>query len=149
MKYDSNIEKFDVHNVAYDPSTKSFLRWPVALLSLSDKFLAISFHKWCVPEGTNRGYFLVFIKLCPSNNISRDATENTINHIKTIYSEYTDSFIQSIEDTTFSSEHFELIYFRWYINVWRQVEKPKKKWIYVDEKPSKDDPCCIERILYT
>uniref|UniRef100_A0A6C0FBJ6 Uncharacterized protein n=1 Tax=viral metagenome TaxID=1070528 RepID=A0A6C0FBJ6_9ZZZZ len=146
MKYDSNIEKFEVHNVAYNLDTKTFTRWPIAILKIPERTLSVSLYKWYVLDGTNRGYFLAFLKLSPEESQVNADIKKKVDCIQNMHNELGETFIKNLEQGI--SENDDIIYFRWYINVWRQVKKQKKKWIYIDEKPSKDEPCCIERILY-
>ena len=150
MKIDTVTAKYDIHNVSYDPEQGSFTRWPVSIANADEKrWVCISLHKWCVPDGSNRGYYIALLKLYPDGEkLTRAKADEHVDMIRKLHSEYGDELIRGIETSSVDCPGFELLYYRWCINVWRPVTKPKTRWLYVGTKPDKDT-CTIERPLQT
>lgn len=142
MRTDSSIERFDTHNVAYCPTEQQFKNWPVAIVKHNEKkWLCVSLHKWDAKH-------IAFLKVCDAEDVSAtDAAACVVNSMKAIYKEYGHRLIESIEAGELDCDGINLLYYKWSVNVWREVCKKKTKWVFVGEKPSKEDPCQIERVL--
>jgi len=152
MRIDTSNVKYDVHNVAYDPGQRAFVRWPLSICNVpgeSHGQTAISLHKWSIPDGTNRGDYIALVPLCDHGKaMSVEDADAATSRILSLYREYGDGLIRSIEGATLECPGLELVYFKWSVNVWRQVKKPRSKWAYVGTKPDRGY-CTIERILQT
>ena len=151
MEFDSNIEKHDVHNVAYNSQSNTLDTFPVSKITLEDtEYISISLHKWTTPEGVNKGSYIAFIKLCNANaDVIKDSIISQVTILKNIFAEYNSQLFTFIEDGNTNDIPLDIVYFRWSVNVWRNVAKPKKKWIFIGNKPSKDNPCQIKRLLHS
>lgn len=150
MEFDSNIEKYDIHNVAYDPESHTLSSFPVSKINVNGtEYISISLHKWTIPEGSNKGKYIAFVTLYDDASPSKEDAVHKIDVLKQIFAEYQHTLFESIEKGDVCNIPLQFVYFRWSVNVWRLVTKPKSKWTFADEKPSKDSPCNIKRLLHS
>lgn len=153
MEFDSNIEKYDIHNVAYNPISQTMSTFPVSKINVNGtEYISISLHKWQNSDGPNKGNYIAFVTLYEASSSSTQTKQDAldkINLLKQIFSEYHYTLFESIEKGDVSTIPLHFVYFRWSVNVWRLVTKPRSKWTFADDKPSKDSPCNIKRLLHS
>ena len=145
MSFDSNVAKYELHNVGYDTNTKSLKSFPTCRVKYDDdNIICVSLHKWTVDpdyDKNNRGLYIALYKITKESNVDKDQCKRKLDELKV---KCNDSFIKLIE----SGKIDDSIYvFKFSINCWRPVIKKCKKWTYVGEKPEKESECLIQRLI--
>ena len=127
--FDDNIVKYEEHECA---SEYNFQKFPA--VKVHDIF-AICLHKFQITEPKNKGFYLVFIKICEFTK------ENVDIIIKTIQNLDKQEFIQSLEQYISKDiNNNPVIHTKWSINKWKLTKFEGKKvfkWNMYEEIPIK------------
>ena len=145
MKFDTTHAKYDTHNVAYCTESKMLKLGPTSRLVVDEtNMIAISLHKWCNPDGTNKGSFIALLALGQEEQLDPEKAKTELQNFQDIFDKNPDVIYEIQEGTL--PEHVYV--FKYSVNVWRPVEKKRTKWAFIDDKkPGKCDPCAIQRLL--
>ena len=150
MRIDTSNVRYDVHNVAYDPEQRAFVRWPLSICNApgeSRRRTAISLHKWSIPDGANKGDYIALVPICDHGEaMTVEDADAATSRILSLHRECGDELIRSIEGGAIPG--LDVMYFKWSVNVWRPVRRPRSRWGYVGTRPDRGH-CTIERILQT
>ena len=147
MKFETHVAKYNTHEVYSTVAPKL----PTVRLFENNMYaLGIALHKWSYTEGPQKGDYIAIYQICDFEqsweNIDLSNVYDVLqNHNDTI----TDFDTTTLQDGSYTNENIKV--FKFSVNVWRRVMltgKKVKKWTFTDDKPSKDDPSRIQRLLH-
>ena len=146
MKFETHVAKYTDHEVF----STVYPKFPTVRLYENNQYaLGIALHKWHIDDGSNKGYYLAVYIVCGFENTWEDIDLVNAYNILQSENETIKSFdTNTLEDCSYTDD--SIVVYKFSVNVWRRVEltgKKTKKWSFVDNKPSKDDPSKIQRLL--
>ena len=148
MRIDESIVKIENHNASYDPETSTLTLGPTyRVYHKSEWQTGVSLHKWTTGEGVRKGKY---IAIAIVKRFEEDKTTQSKKKLELITERFKEDegMFEKIERGILP-EDVEIVIFKFSVNVWRPVISTKTKWTFdvSCQKPTKDEPCLIQRIL--
>ena len=148
MRIDESIVKIENHNASFNPETATLALGPTYKVYHSSEWhTGVSLHKWTTAEGARKGNYIAIAIVKP---VEDEKTTECIPVLEMISKSFTEdnSMFENIENGKLP-EDIEIVVYKFSVNVWRPVLSTKTKWTFdlSCHKPTKDEPCLIQRIL--
>lgn len=150
-------DKWETHNSAIETDTFTMTDLPtVRIKTGSHEYkLGLTLHKWkMVPSGQALAILTFGPNIHEDSdfwNNPKDSTafqnaESVSDLIEKVKEQPLEQVVSDIENGKTSIPN--LVFYKYHASQWREVEKPKSKWVY-KEKAEKSEYCNVQRLLNT
>ena len=143
--FDENIAKYADHNAAYDSTTNELHMGPTSRVLIGESWhVSTNVHKWAVESGPRKGNYLSVLDLGEDNSVDHDTARLRLQAFQDAFDK-DNNICTKIEDGIIADNVYV---YKFSVNVWRSVTRKGTKWVYNDiKKPTKEEPCVVQRLL--
>ena len=148
-------DKWETHNSAINSDNNTIDKFPtVRVKTDNDHYqLGITLHKWKMKPSGQALAILTFgpplnsedvIWTNPNSSDNLETIQNSTFVLEQIKEQSVEQIIKDIEDGKSGLNNLHV--YKYHASQWREIIKPKSKWIY-KEKAEKQEICNVQRLL--